>query len=172
MNRKRIKIGDVFELPLSDGRKAYGQYVFRDKRIGPLIQIFDLITEDDIPIDQVLEHLENAKPLFPPVITGLFAAVRTGLWTIIGHMPIYGFVYPKFVSTFFDDKTGEARIWFLWDGEKDIRIGPELPEEYKQLEFLVVWSPYDIIQRIETGKYPYPYGDLIRYNRFTPTNKH
>ena len=168
MGQKRVRVGDVFEIPLSDGRKAYGQYVFRDKKMGPLVQVFDLITEGDLPPEEVLERLKSAKPLFPPVITGVFAAVRTGLWKVIGRLPIREFTYPKFVSTFYDQKTGKARIWFLYDGEKDIRIGPELPEEYKQLEFLMVWSPYDVMYRIETGEYPYPYGDLIRYNKFTP----
>jgi len=169
MGRKRARVGDVFEIPLSDGRKAYGQYVFKDKeKMGPLIQVFDLIIEGEIQPEQVLERLRNAGPLFPPVITGVSAAVRTGLWRVIGRLPVQGFVYPKFVAAFYDEKTGKARRWFLYDGEKYIPLGPELPEEYKQFEYLVVWSPYDVVHRIETGEYPYPYGDLIRYNKFTP----
>jgi hypothetical protein len=171
MGRKRVRVGDVFEIPLSDGRKAFGHYVFRDEKEGPLIQVFDLITEGEVQPEKVLERLKQAKPLFPPVITGVFAAVRTGLWRVIGRMPVQGFVYPKFISTFWDDKTGKARVWFLYDGEKDVSLGLKLPEEYKQLEFLVVWSPYDVVYRIETGEYPYPYGDLIRYNKYTPKSK-
>jgi len=118
-----------------------------------------------------LDRLKNAQPLFPPVITGLFAAIRTGMWKVIGYMPVEEFAYPKFVSTFSNEKTGEARVWFLWDGEKSTRIGSKLPEDYKEFEFLVVWSPYDVVHRIETGEYPYPYGDLIRYNKYTPKER-
>jgi hypothetical protein len=161
MKRKTVRIGDVFEITLWDGRKAWGQYVFKDKKMGPLVQIFDLITKEEIQVEQ----LRNAKPLFPPVITGLFAAIRMGFWKVIGYLPIEEFVYPKFVSTFYNDKTGVARTWYLWDGEKDIYIGDELPEEYKNLEFLCVWDPHDVVHRIETGENPYH--DLIQTNKYT-----
>ncbi|MCD4754139.1 MAG: immunity 26/phosphotriesterase HocA family protein [Anaerolineaceae bacterium] len=160
-----IKIGDVFEIPLKGERKAYGQYVFKDKNQGPLVQIFDIIGEDTIPN---LDDIRKAKPLFPPVITGINAAIRTGMWHIIGRLPIEDFVYPKFVSAHYDEKTGEAYCWFLWDGKQYSRIGIKLPKKYKHLEYLGGWSPYDVVDRIETGKYPYPYGDLIKHNKFIP----
>lgn len=56
----------------------------------------------------------------------------------------------------------------MWDGEKEIKIGKELPDEYKTLEFLVVWNPPNVTQRIETGEIPFPFGELIRDNEFTP----
>lgn len=161
-----MKLGDIVEIPLSNGRKAYGQYVFWDKNMGPLLQIFDLIVVSNHTID--LEEIENAKPLFPPVITGLFAAVKSGLWKVVGNLPIRGFEYPGFISTFYDDKTGKARTWFLWNGSESIRLGDRLPEKYKNMEYLVIWSPFDVADRIETGEYPYPYGDLIRFNKFKP----
>ena len=70
-----IKVGDIIEIPLSDGRKAYGSYIYKDK-MGPMIQVFDIITDQKI----VPERLMEAKPLFRPIITGLFTAIRTGLW--------------------------------------------------------------------------------------------
>jgi hypothetical protein len=100
-----VKIGDIVEIPLSGGRKAFGQYVFMDRKNGPLLQVFDLITDREFD----LERLRNANPLFPPVITGLFAAVRTGFWRVVGHMPVEEFVYPKFVSTLYNQRTGKAR---------------------------------------------------------------
>ncbi len=157
------KIGDVFEIPLSSGKKAYGQYLFKDK-MGPMIQVFDLITENRASIDQ----LRSAKPLFPPIITGLSAAIRRGFWKIIDNMPVGKFTYPNFVSTLYNEKTGKSGIWYLYNGEKDTRIGPNLPDELKKLEFLIVWSPHDVVHRIETGEYPFPYRDLIMHNEFTP----
>jgi len=157
--RKRIRIGDIFEIPLSDGRKAYGQYVFWDQEEGPLIQVFDLILEADEPSDTVVERLQRAKPLFPPVITGLQAAIRTGMWTIIGHSPIKDFKYPGFISVYHDKYIPRGN-WLFWDGEQLTRLGSALPEEYKDYEFLVGWSPYDIPHRIETGENPYE--EMIR----------
>ncbi len=164
-----VKVGDIFEIRLEDERKAYGQFVFKDKKQGPLVQIFNLIANegDNFTPDEI----KKSGDRFPPVITGLQAAIRAGLWRVIGKLPIVEFSYPRFVSAYYDEKTGEAYRWFVWDGEKTIQIGKELPIEYKGLEYRVVWSPYDVTYRIESGEYPYPYGDLIKYNRFTPRDK-
>jgi hypothetical protein len=163
--RPRVKVGDVFEIPLSNGKFAYGQYVFADPKMGPLISVFDHITEKSI--DDPNELL-GSSPKFPPVITGVGAAVRVGLWRVIGTLPITNFKYPKFISTFWDQHTGEASTWYMWDGEKYVRVGRKLPDKLRQLEFLVVWSPYDVMHRIETGEYGFPYGDLIRDNKYVP----
>ena len=162
---KKPKVGDIFEIPLSEGRKAYGQYMHYSKK-GPIIQVFDLISDKAVSVEQVA----SSKLLFPPVITGLYAAIKEGFWKLVGHQPILNFVHPKFVSTLYDQETGKARIWFLWDGEKDIRIGPVLPPEYRSLEFLVIWNPTNVVNRIETGEMPFPYADLIKHNRFMPMN--
>jgi len=159
MGKQRVRVGDVFQIPLSDGRMAYGQYVFRDKRNGPIIRVFDFITEDEMEFNEIRERLANAKLLFPPVITGVFAAVRTGLWKVIGRMPVDDFEYPNFVSVFHEGYK-PLGYWFLITKENDIRIGRHLPEKYKNLEFLAVWSPYDIVHRIETGENPY--AEMIR----------
>lgn len=164
MKTKRIKIGDVFEIPLSNRLKAYGQYVFKDIKIGPMIRVSELITQNEVSICQ----LNFDKLLFPPLFTGLIAAIRTGLWNIIGHVPVNNFNYPKFVSAIYDQKTGKVKIWYLWDGKEYTKIGFNLPEEYKILEYLIGWAPQDIATRIETGIYPFPYRELIQNNQFTP----
>jgi hypothetical protein len=160
---RKPKIGDIFEIPLSGGKKAYGQYLHYSK-MGPIIQVFDLILDSDANREQII----LSKPLFPPVITGLYAAIKKGNWKVIDYQPILNFIHPKFISTLYDPHTGKAAIWFLWDGERDIRIGPTLPPKYRGLEFLVVWNPQDVVNRIETGEIPFPYRDLIQNNKFTP----
>ena len=154
MTKRRIRVGDVFQIPLSDGRFAYGQYVYRDNRNGPIIRVFDVITEKEVEFDEIRERLEHANLLFPPVITGVFAAVRTGLWKVIGHMSVDDFQYPNFVSVF-DEGYKPLGDWFLITEKDDIRLGKRLPDKYKNLEFLTVWSPYDIVHRIETGENSY-----------------
>jgi len=161
-----VKVGDIFEIPLSSGKKAYGQYVFRD-RMGPMIQVFDLITNTKIHVEQ----LRDSKPLFPPIITGLSAAIKKEFWKVVGHLPVEKFEYPNFISTLYNDKTGKAGIWFLYNGEKYGRIGTILPKELKKLAFLIVWSPHDVVYRIETGEYPFPYLELIMHNEFTPRSR-
>ncbi len=150
MRRTSLKIGDILEIPLSDGRRAYAQYVWRDKLMGPMIRVFDVITEERVDIDV----LRGASLLFPPVFTGLYAAVRTGLWQIIGRLPVDDFTYPKFIWPLYDDKVDKVRNWALWDGEKEIHIGRKLPNRYRGLEQLVGWAPQDVAERIETGQNP------------------
>ncbi len=150
MGTKRVTIGDIFEIPLSDGRKAYAQYVYRDPNQGPLIQVFDYFSEGDFH----MEAIHNAKPLFPPVITGIGAAVKTGLWKVVGHIKITNFIYPHFISTDFIRMDESKRKWYLWDGEKNTFIGNPLPEEYKHMEPLIVWAALSVVDRIETGKSP------------------
>lgn len=161
---RRPKVGDVIEIPLPDGRKGYAQFVYLDSRQGPMIQVLDLIAEDTPSVDLILA----SPPMFPPVITGLFAAARTGMWKVLGNYPVVDFKYPGFVSANYDSKTGEARVWFLWNGERYERIGERLPEEIRGLEYLVVWDPHDIVDRIVTGQYPFPYKDLMEKGRFLP----
>lgn len=161
--KPQVKIGDIFEIPISDNRKAFGQYVYFDQQQGPLIQIFDYILKDDEKVD--LNKIVESKKLFPPIITGLFAAIRAKLWKVVGNKDIENFVYPGFVSTLRKPKTNEATIWFYWNGSESIRLGRELSKEYKEKEYLAIHSPYDIPERIETGKNPYE--EIIMTNKFS-----
>lgn len=159
---KRPKVGDIFKIPLSNGRNAFCQYLIQSK-MGPIIQVFSLITREEVPVEEIIQ----SQALFPPVITGLFAAVKNGSWKIIGNSSPTLTNHPLFVSTEWT-RNGKATYWYLWDGDREIKIGKELPDEYKELEFLVVWNPPNVTQRIETAEIPFPYGELIRDNRFTP----
>lgn len=159
---RRIKVGDIFEIPLSNGKKAYGRYLLKS-RMGPVIQVFNIITNENVSLDEII----NSKELFPPVITGLFAAIKFDLWKVIGNIAPNGEYRPKFIDTNFS-QDGYASTWYLWDGEKYILIGKSLSEELKKLEFLIVWNPTNVVKRIESGHIPFPYGELIRDNKFTP----
>jgi hypothetical protein len=159
-----IKVGDVFEISIIDNRKAYGQYVYKCK-LGPMVKIFDiLISEREV----TLQELAKAGSLFPPIITGLYAAIKVGLWRKIGKLPVEDYSHTKYILPRWNDKTGIVLYWSLWDGMQFIRLGKDLPEKYKNLEICGVWSPYDVIWRIENNKIPFPYEDMIKFGRFTP----
>ncbi len=156
----RVKVGDIFKIPLSGEKSAYGQYVHFDSQYGGLLQVFDIFTDKDKQPD--IEKIADSKPLFPAVFTGLKAAVKLDLWEIIGNKPVTNFIYPGFISTLYE-ATGEAGIWFFWDGEKTLKLGKELPDKYKSKEFLAVYAPDLIVKRIETRKNFYE--SLIKTNR-------
>jgi hypothetical protein len=166
---KKVKVGDIFEIYLKDEKKAFGHYVFDDSLYGPLIQVYYLIVHKKEKIDPA--RLLNTSLLFPPVFTSPSVGVKMDMWRVIANIPLKKFIFPRFVSTLFSDKTGKAGIWFLWNGKKDIRIGWKLPKKYKKYEFLILWPPKDIVDRIQTREMPFPYKDLIEKNEFTPIVK-
>ena len=165
MGTSIVKVGDLFQITLSDNRKAIGHYVYWDDKNGPFIQVFNYFFDKE---EVIIEKAIESSYMFPPVISGLRAAVRNGLWPVIGRKPVINFSYPNFISSHWNDKTGEVINWFLYNGTEFIRLGSVLPEDYKNFGYLVVWSPFDVIYRIETGNIPFPYGDMIKNNRFTP----
>ena len=162
----RIKVGDVYRIPLSENRSAYCQYMLRD-RCGPMIRVFDLILNEEEDLDFV--RLNVKKLLFPPIIVGLSAAVHKLDWERVGSLPIEKFKYPCFVSSYYHLVTGKAYKWFLWKADKETYIGNKLPRKYRKCEYMMGWSPQDVVRRIETGWYPQEYRDLMDINQFTPS---
>ncbi len=159
-HRKRVRpeIGDVFVIPLPDGRRAYGQYVHHHlDPYGPwgeMVQVFDLITEEEVP----LEQLTTAGPMFPPVVAMLPEALSRGRWRLIGRLPVEGFSLPLYrYLEIPDPQPGVYHDWWIWDGQKATFVG-ELPPEYRSLEY---WQGYDVEElenRIATGEY---FGDTL-----------
>ena len=143
--RVSLKVGDCFMIPLPDRRKAFGQYVCWNDKYGYLVQIFDVFSSEQIP----LENLRSAGRLFPPVFVGLKASIRSGRWRLIGRLPVEGFRFPKFRSTN-GTKPGVYHDWRIWDGEKEVFVG-DLPPEYRSLEVESVWGDELLEQRIATG---------------------
>lgn len=141
----RLKIGDVVEIPLSDGRKAYGQYVFHDKKNGALLQVFDAITNLSLPVEEVIA----SGPMFPPIFTPISGWVQDGIWAVVGHSPLKDFRFPKFRGGL-ENREGRITCWWIYDGEKSYKIG-KLPPEYQNLEYHVIWPVKEVIERIETG---------------------
>ena len=169
IKRVVLKNGDILLIPLSDSQAALGQIVMLDLRpkapLNPLLRVVKGIYD---PNDIDLDNIDFTDGLFPPIITGVGAAVKTGLWKKIGNKPVENFSYPKFIQSWYSEKNGEVSIWYLVDETGSRPIGSKLPEEHMQLEYFVVWSPFDVVNRIKTGEIPFPYADLINHNKFTP----
>lgn len=159
-----VKIGDIFEIPLGNGKKSFGQFMLMDT-FGPIIKVFDLTVSEGevINIDEILK----SDVLFY-TYTGLYAAIRNKMWKIIGHLSIDDFVFPGFLSTLNNPETNMATTWYLWNGANNIRLGDKVPEELKNKEFLAVYSPGDVAKRIENGKKPFE--ELILTNKLSRPN--
>lgn len=165
MSKANIKKGDIFEIPLSDGRKTYGQYV--DDNNGPIVRVFDHFLKSEEKF--YFSKINSNKLLFPPVHVGLKDPIRNSMWKIIGNYKIENYIYNGFLSWHPEMQTNkEERVrikkWFLWDGNKYMPLGGKLPEEYMSYESDAVYSAMLIVKRIETGINPF--GFTKKHNKF------
>lgn len=164
MKKARLKLGDIFEIPLSGNRKTYGQYIFMDKRYGPLVRIFNYIVKlSDVP---KIEKIIQAPLLFPPIIMGIHATIREGIWKVVGNIKMTDFTYPGFLHPNWDPTTGHASRWSLWNGETTIDLGEKVPGHYKEKECIAVYSYDLVVKRIETGHVTFKH--LIDTNYYHP----
>jgi hypothetical protein len=152
IGRSAIKpeIGDVYRIPLSDGRFAYAHYVYSDfgraQSHGWLVRVLDIIDNGYATVDQ----LSRAGDLFPPVYVGLRAPIEQGLWQKIATIPPSGFHYPTFRVNM-KMKNGTSDAWSLWNGREMEYIG-NLPEELRKLSILTIVGYVALRQRIATGE--------------------
>jgi hypothetical protein len=131
MARKRVRVGDVFQIPLPDGRYAYGR-VYQDASVG----IYKSITK---------------QPFQPPIgsrdflfTVGLYSDIlEKGHWKIIGD-DAFGtdestWPPPSFVR---DVISGQHQIY-----HKGL-FRPAEPEEIKGLEEAAVYDSEHIVDRV------------------------
>ena len=142
----RIKEGDVYQIPLPDGRFAFAHYLQWNEQLGCLMRVFDLLSDHELNSP---EALKSAGELFPPVFAGLKGAVKAGAWKRIGTLPVPAFQFPQFRCTS-ATKPGTYENWYLWDGGTQRFIG-KLPPELRKLEVEVVWGYEMLENRIATG---------------------
>lgn len=136
MSKKRRikpKVGDVFQIALSNGSFAYGK-VFRDAQVGIYQQIFD-------------------SPTAPPIIgsfafiVGLYQDIlKSGTWPIVGH---------EAFSSMDDEWPPPMRIKDPISGGHSIYHKGEIRRatatECVGLETAAVWDADHIIDRLMGG---------------------
>ena len=124
------RVGDIFQIPLPDGRYAYGK-IFRDASIGIYETIFDSPAE--LPIDSPFAF-----------IVGLYDDVlKSATWPIIGHEPFNStedeWPPPHFIKDVISD---DYSVY-----HKGV-IRPSTETECGGLEQAAVWDVEHIIERI------------------------
>ncbi|WHX98041.1 Imm26 family immunity protein [Neobacillus sp. DY30] len=128
--RKRIKIGDVYAIPLPNGKYAFGR-IFKDAGIG--IYKYIGVSIDDIP--RVEEY---------QFIVGVYEYVlKSGVWTFVKYRPFKSDdeAFPP-PSCIVDNISGEFSIYH----KGEIRSATKL--ECEGLEVAAVWADNHIIDRI------------------------
>ncbi len=85
----------------------------------------------------------------------LGAAVHQGMFAIVGHedIPERCRPFPLFKDGIEDTKTGRVSVWWLWDGEREWRVGELTPDQYN-LPIRATLNDTMLIQRIVEGWSP------------------
>lgn len=79
---KRLKIGDIVEIPLSENGTGYAQYTHKHKQYGALLRVFQVREKVDDLAD-LLNVPHQFTTFFP-----LGAAVNREIVSIAGNLPV------------------------------------------------------------------------------------
>lgn len=147
---KRIKVGDLVEIPTSKGL-AYAQFTLKEKQWGALLRILPgFHPERPSNFSGLVREREVFVVFFP-----LQAAVNRQIFEIAGNeeVPDWAKRMPVFRMAGPIDRSGKVLEWWLWENGVESRIG-KLSAEQRKLPILEVWNDTLLIQRIEEGWTP------------------
>ena len=147
--RKRPKIGDIIEINTPKGL-AYAQYTHKhDKppKYGALLRIFPGFHKTR-PTD--FSKIVTLDPQFMTFFP-LGAACNRGMVKIVANTEVPGVAakFPVF-RTGTPNKEGRVEVWWLWDGEKEWKIG-RLKPGMEKYPIRGVWNDALLIKRISEG---------------------
>ena len=146
---KRPKIGDIIEIPTSKGL-AYAQYTHRHSQWGALLRVMPGIhSERPISFESLFVLPEQFSAFFP-----LSQAINQGLVRVVANAPVAAQWkdFPIFRGGH-RDKNGKVADWWLWDGQREWRVGELTPEQWHYPLHQVINDTL-LIERIESGWKP------------------
>lgn len=147
---KRIKLGDVIEIPTGSGL-AYAQYALKKEQWGALLRILPgLFVQRPANLCELVKAKERFVTFFP-----LQAAVNRKIFDVVANceVPYSAQRLPLFRAAGYVDKQGKVQDWWLWNGEREWHID-RLTDEQAKLPMRSVWNDTLLIERIEQGWTP------------------
>ncbi|MCS3557659.1 MULTISPECIES: hypothetical protein [unclassified Sphingobacterium] len=163
MARINTKLGDVFFVKINDNSKKYFQYVTSDltQLNSDVIRVFKNIYPMDVNPD-LLEIVSGEVEFYAHCVTKL--GVKMNLWEKIGNISEVGNITNIMFrgTTDYGVWIGEEPIriskkWYVWTVNKPFKDVGKLEGENREADIGVVVNPYDIVERIKTGKYNFFY---------------
>jgi Immunity protein 26 len=149
----RLKVGDIFEIPLKKSRFAYAQCIYIDRGpdgYGPLMRIFDPITKESLDDAESIAQMQTAFYAFSGFNTKhVQERVRK-----LGNVTLSKKdAEPPMLKTTGDLKRRRSSIWFLWT-PKGLQEISSLPRKYDGLSLLQYVNLLALVDRIEKGWRP------------------
>jgi len=156
VRRVKKKIGDVVEVPTSKGF-AYVQYTHEHTgpgtKWGSVIRVLNGFYKVRPDLKEI-KRIVNSQHRFT-TFCQVHYALNLGDWERIGNFP-----FPKFAQEFpvfksmkylFKRPNPEEADWYLWDGEKEWKVGKLSLEEQMKYPKMGSYNDTGLIQAIETG---------------------
>jgi hypothetical protein len=143
-----IKMGDIVEIKTASeiAYALYSHQYAKPPKFGSLIRVFDLLYEiRPERLEDLVENQVMFSTFFP-----LQAAVNKALLSVVGNVSVPDRLadFPIFRSGTPDPNSKKVKAWWLWDGNKEWRVGTLTPEE-RRYPLLAVWTYPLLIERIE-----------------------
>jgi hypothetical protein len=144
------KIGDIIEINTAKG-KAYAFYTHKNAQFSYLIRVFrDLHAERPKSLEQVVNGAVAFSIFFP-----LATALNKGIFSVVGNQPVPAYLqpFPVFRDCHPDITNRENDIWWLWDGQKEWKIG-KITKEIQSLDYRAICNDTRLIELVEEGYRP------------------
>lgn len=166
--KKRVvtKIGDIFSVRINEKNRKYFQLIAFDltQLNSDVIRAFK--KEYPIYVDPNLDELVKGEVEFYAHCVTKWG-VKLGYWEKVGKSDDVGRLdHILFRATEdYGHKEGDSPIrvsnrWYVWRiGGEFIDVGT-LKGEHRKAEIGIVVTPYDVVDRMKTGKYSFFYPDF------------
>lgn len=144
--RTRPKIGDVFEIPTPSGF-AYAQFTHKHPSYGALIRVMPgIFSQRPSDFSSLVQQAEQFVAFFP-----LGAACNRQIVRVVAEeiIPDSAREFPLF-RTGVRAQDGQVHSWWLWDGEREWKIGALKPEQHC-LPIRGIWNDTLLAERIVSG---------------------
>lgn len=149
---KRPQIGDIVEITTSKGL-AYAQYTHEHTKppcYGSLLRVLPgLYSQRPSDLSELIGQKEKFVTFFP-----LKSELKheDTVFKIIANeaLPEWAVAFPVFRNGL-PDREGNVHEWWLWDGDKEWKVGKLTPEEIRLYPGLGVANDTALIQMIENG---------------------
>lgn len=152
--RVRRNLGDIFSVPLEDGKTGYVQYLANDTTMlgGDVLRVFETHYDvSDVPA--LAEIIAGPVQFYTHVF--LNAALKFFEWEKVGSAK-----FPDRVDVLFrssaDNGNPDMRVskkWYIWKINEPQKFIGTLSPEYQSAEIGMVMAPQNIANRMLTGSY-------------------
>jgi hypothetical protein len=148
-SRPRPHIGDVVEIASSGGR-ARAQYTHKHPTFGAVLRVFAPGWPESISPDRLADWPVQFTTLFP-----LSQACARGIARILGTAPLPAAAraFPIFRAAIPQALANGPKTWWLWDGDREWRVGALAPEQ-RALPLREIVNDTLLVERANSGWQP------------------